>query len=76
LLEALTKRYRMLVAGTLSVGIYVLAQAGTGSVVVALMALVCGTVWTVQRHYTNSLLSPLIAHLIWTPTVILLRPVL
>lgn len=54
---------------------YVLAQLGTGSWIVALMALVCGTIWTVQRRMTGSLLSPLIAHLIWSPTVILLLPV-
>jgi hypothetical protein len=36
---------------------------------------VCGSLWTAQRHLTRSLLSPLIAHLIWTPIVILLYPV-
>jgi uncharacterized protein len=55
--------------------IYALAQLGAGSVIVMLMALVCGTIWSVQRVYTRSLLSPLIAHLIWSPTVILLVPV-
>jgi membrane protease YdiL (CAAX protease family) len=54
---------------------YAVAQLGTGSLIVGLMAAVCGTVWSVQRAYTDSLLSPLIAHLIWTPTVILLYPV-
>jgi membrane protease YdiL (CAAX protease family) len=54
---------------------YTLAQLGTGSIIVSLMALVCGSVWTVQRLYTRSLLSTIVAHLIWTPIVILLYPV-
>jgi membrane protease YdiL (CAAX protease family) len=59
----------------LSLIIYSLAQFGTGSVIVSLMALAYGSVWTWQRQYTDSLLSTVIAHLIWTPTVILLYPV-
>jgi membrane protease YdiL (CAAX protease family) len=58
-----------------SLTLYALAQFGTGSWIVAMLALVCGAVWTVQRIYTGTILSPLIAHLIWTPTVILLYPV-
>jgi len=54
---------------------YALAQYGTGSWIVMAMAGVCGIVWTLQRVYTDSLLSPLIAHLIWSPTVILFYPV-
>lgn len=54
---------------------YALAQFGTGSWIVVGMAAVCGSIWTLQRLYTGSLLSPLIAHLIWSPTVILLYPV-
>jgi uncharacterized protein len=54
---------------------YALAQLGAGSVIVMLMALVCGAIWSAQRIYTRSLLSTLIAHLIWSPTVILLYPV-
>lgn len=75
LLEAFASRVSPRAAMVLSVATYCLAQAGTGSWIVTLLALVCGTLWTVQRHLTRSLLSPLIAHLIWTPTVILLLPV-
>lgn len=63
------------VAYAISVVLYSLAQAGTGSWIVMLMALVCGTIWTAQRVWTGSLLSPLVSHLIWSPTVILLYPV-
>ncbi len=76
LLEAFERRYQPLVAGALSVCIYAAAQAGTGSSIVALMALVCGAIWSAQRYFSKSLLSPLIAHLIWTPVVILFRPVI
>ncbi len=55
--------------------VYAVAQGGTGSWIVMAMAFVCGTVWSIQRMYTGSLLSPLVAHLIWTPTVILFYPV-
>jgi uncharacterized protein len=55
--------------------VYGLAQYGPGSLIVVLMAVVCGAVWTLQRRYTASLWSPLIAHLIWTPVVIVLYPV-
>jgi uncharacterized protein len=73
--HALSQRMSAKQAYALSLTTYALAQFGTGSWIVMLMAAVCGTIWTAQRHLTGSLLSPLIAHLIWTPTVILLYPV-
>lgn len=54
---------------------YTLAQLGSGSVIVSLMALGYGGVWTVMRMYTRSLAPGLIAHAIWSPTLILLYPV-
>lgn len=62
-------------AYAVSLVLYSLAQFGTGSWIVVLMAFVCGAVWTAQRLWTGSLLSPLVSHLIWSPTVILLYPV-
>jgi membrane protease YdiL (CAAX protease family) len=73
--HVLSQRMSQRAAYALSLATYVLAQFGTGSYIVALMALVCGAIWSVQRVWTNSLLSSFIAHLIWTPTVILLYPV-
>ena len=55
--------------------LYALAQGGTGSWIVMAMALVCGTFWSILRVYTGTLVAPLIAHFIWTPTVIFLYPV-
>ena len=59
----------------IAIATYALAQFGSRSWVVALMAIVCGTIWSLQRHFTQSLVSPLIAHFIWTPMVIFLHPV-
>jgi membrane protease YdiL (CAAX protease family) len=75
LLHVLARRAPPALAMAISVGTYAAAQFGTGSWIVMLLALVCGTLWTLQRHFTRSLLSPLLAHLIWTPTVILFYPV-
>jgi len=73
--EALTARFGALGAGTLSVLIYAGAQLGSRSFIVCLLAICCGAIWTVERYYTRSLVAPLISHLIWTPTTILLFPV-
>ncbi|MDB4975458.1 MAG: hypothetical protein JWN48_3799 [Myxococcaceae bacterium] len=74
-IEALTPRFGRLYAGVLSVVLYAGTQLCCKSFIVGLLALCCGTIWTIQRHYTRSVISPLISHLIWTPTVILLVPV-
>jgi membrane protease YdiL (CAAX protease family) len=76
LFGALARRNSTFAAVTWCVASYVMAQLGTGSWVVGAMAAVCGTLWTLQRKLSRSLLAPLLAHLIWTPTVILLRPVI
>jgi membrane protease YdiL (CAAX protease family) len=75
LLQVLARRVSPPVAMAISIASYAAAQLGTGSWIVMLLALVCGTIWTLQRQLTGSLLAPLIAHLIWTPVVILLYPV-
>ena len=63
-------------AWLVSVALYAGAQACSGSLIVALLALCCGAVWTLERMLTGSLIAPLLSHMIWTPTVILLRPVM
>lgn len=74
-LDELDERLPRVASSTLSVGSYALAQLGSGSFIVLLLALVCGALWTWQRRATGSIVAPLIAHLIWSPTVILLLPV-
>ncbi len=75
LLEQFERRLPQALGVGASVGSYVLAQLGSGSWVVGAMAAVCGLIWTLERKWTDSLLTPLVSHLIWTPTVILLHPV-
>jgi membrane protease YdiL (CAAX protease family) len=62
-------------AFALAVLLYSLAQLGSGSWIIFLLALVCGATWTALRLYTGSITPSLLAHGIWTPTVIVLIPV-
>ena len=54
---------------------YVAAQCGAGSGVVALAALICGTIWTIERLMTRSVVASLASHMIWTIVVIHIYPV-
>ncbi|HEX5658635.1 MAG TPA: type II CAAX endopeptidase family protein [Polyangiales bacterium] len=73
--EAWVARIGPFKACALCVLSYALTQLCSGSFIVCLLAIVCGTVWTAMRYYTGSIVPSLIAHAIWTPTVILLIPV-
>ena len=75
LFDALSKVATRRVALALAVLSYGAAQLGTGSWLVVAIALGCGTVWTLQRIVSGSVLCPLISHGIWTPTVLLAHPV-
>lgn len=75
LLHAFSRRVPERWAMAISISSYAVAQFGTRSWIVMLLALVCGSLWTLQRCRTGSLLSSLLAHLIWTPVVIFLHPV-
>jgi membrane protease YdiL (CAAX protease family) len=55
--------------------VYAFAQLGSGSFIIFLLALVCGAIWAALRLYTGSITPGLLAHAIWTPTVIVLFPV-
>ncbi|HZA81732.1 MAG TPA: type II CAAX endopeptidase family protein [Actinomycetes bacterium] len=62
----LTRRYgpgwRPVVATTAAYGLFV---GLSGSLVLALAALVCGTVWARQRQVTGSLVPGLVSHALW-----------
>jgi membrane protease YdiL (CAAX protease family) len=62
-------------AFALAVLIYAAAQLGSGSFIVFLIALGCGTIWAALCRYTGSLTPGLIAHGIWSPTILVLFPV-
>jgi membrane protease YdiL (CAAX protease family) len=73
-LHELTRYTGRVPAMALSVLTYALAQLGTGSWVVGLVALVCGLLWTVERVYLHSAFAALVSHWLWTTIVILLFP--
>ena len=75
LFDALERRTSRPLAFTLSVLSYALAQLGSGSWLVFVLALVCGTIWTFARVYSGSLVVSTLSHLIWTECVILILPV-
>jgi membrane protease YdiL (CAAX protease family) len=69
-------RWGVPAAAVSSVVAFSLTQLGSGSLIVALLACVCGLVWTFLRLHTGRLVASLVAHAIWTPVVILWWPVL
>jgi len=71
----LTRRYG---AGWRPVVLTTVAYAGfvalSGSVVLALAALVCGAVWTRQRQITGSIVPGLVSHALWSLLMFLWIP--
>ena len=71
----LTRRYG---AGWRPVVLTTLAYAGfvalSGSVVLALAALVCGAVWARQRQVTGSIVPSLVSHALWSLLMFLYIP--
>lgn len=74
-IEALRSYVSPPVAAALSLSLYAIAQLGSGSAIVGLLALCCGGLWTVLRMWSGSLWPPVLAHMIWTPIVIILYPI-
>lgn len=70
-----TPRWGRARAAATSVLAFATAQVGSGSLIVVLLAVTCGAIWTALRVRTGSLVPSLVAHALWTPTVILLHPV-
>jgi uncharacterized protein len=71
----LTRRYgpgwRPLVAATVA---YALFVGLSGSLILALAALVCGAVWTRQRQVTGSIVPSLVSHALWSLLMLLYIP--
>jgi membrane protease YdiL (CAAX protease family) len=63
------------VAVAVSLALYGLVQLGTGSWVVVALGLVCGACWTAARVVSGTILTPAVAHLVWTLSVLVVRPV-
>ena len=69
--DAGARRMLILTGSTVS---YTVAQAGSASWALALVALVLGLFWGVQRLWDGSLVSALLTHLIWTLSVLVFLP--
>lgn len=75
LFDALAMQHRRGVAAAFSLTAYVAAQLASGSWVIALAALICGALWTIERTWTRSWIAPLVSHAIWTITIVHVLPV-
>jgi membrane protease YdiL (CAAX protease family) len=53
---------------------YTVAQAGSASWALALVAFVLGLVWGLQRLWDGSLVSALLTHVIWSLSVLVFVP--
>jgi membrane protease YdiL (CAAX protease family) len=75
-IDVWSTRLGIATAAVTSVLAFAITQVGSGSIIVVLLAAVCGTIWTALRLHTGRVVASLIAHAIWTPVVILWNPVL
>jgi len=74
LVEALGGARRPLRAALLALLVYTLGQAVSASVVVVLLCLGCGAIWTAARLWSGGLWAPLVSHVIWSSTLLGLFP--
>jgi membrane protease YdiL (CAAX protease family) len=74
-IDVWSTRVGLTTAAVSSVLAFTLTQLGSGSIIVALVACACGLVWTALSLHTGRIVAGLIAHAIWTPVVILWKPV-
>jgi membrane protease YdiL (CAAX protease family) len=68
------RRFGRLAAVAIVTITYGIPQLGSGSWLLVLLALACGFVWTLQRAATGRVAAPLLTHLTWTVSVMLLFP--
>jgi len=69
-LELLEQRFSRAQAAGLSLVAYALAQSASGSWLVVVLGLGCGLVWLGARLWTDRLIAPLIAHVVWSTVVL------
>lgn len=55
-------------------GVYVLATAATGNLMLAFAALLLGLLTGAQRRVTGGILAPIITHVLWSSAMLLLLP--
>ena len=69
-----SRRVGLVVGVLLSALAYALALAPLGSLVLLFVAFACGLVWSALRAMTQSLVPPLVAHLLWDFLVLIWMP--
>lgn len=58
----------------LAAGAYALPQLGTGSLVLLGVAFGCGVIWSGLRLWSGALTAPLVAHVLWDLSVLVVYP--
>lgn len=58
----------------LSALVYALPQVGKGSLVLVLVAFVCGVFWGAERVWTRGLVAPLVTHVMWDLLLFVVAP--
>lgn len=58
----------------LSLALYALAQAASGSLLVVALGLGCGAVWSALRWTSRGLWAPILCHVLWSTAVLGLWP--
>jgi membrane protease YdiL (CAAX protease family) len=71
---ALVRRFGTPTAILLGAVVYAVAQSPVGSPVLVLAALVCALAWGTLAARTNTLIAPIVAHLLWSEVVLLFVP--
>jgi membrane protease YdiL (CAAX protease family) len=70
----LSRRFGTLKGVWLAAGLYTLVQVPVGSPVLLLTAFACGLMWGALRARTGSLVSVLVAHILWDVVILLWLP--
>jgi len=65
-----------LAAAARGAALYGVVHLASGSRILPLMAFVCGLGWAVLRLATRSLWAPMVAHVTWSSTVLIVRPLI
>jgi membrane protease YdiL (CAAX protease family) len=70
----LSRRFGTINGIWLAAGVYTLVQVPVGSPVLLLTAFGCGLMWGALRAWTHSLISVLVAHILWDVLILLWLP--
>lgn len=72
--DQLRARFGPAVSVALAVALYTVPQLASGSWLLPLLAIGCGAIWTLLRHWTGGLVIPVLTHLVWDLAVMVAFP--